>query len=367
MLPPPPGNARSTGDRLLSCVVRFFLNVPSYDLPPRSGSCMINGVVFAFHCAPQSRVSPPPLMPTFPPLQTHTHTRPRRATVCAAICATVLGATVILTALGRSGLAGAAFLPGDAIQSRASGTLRPALPRRLPTTGVAPRQPQGRRQGRVPRDRLVCRGGLVADTAATVQPLQRAVAAGVALLCGGAPPHLFSRREESASTAVCKSEQPPTNWSPTNLPPPCRRQVCSGLIPAGHWLLVVATEGERLLFTPRILGFLGLLAVGLGFYLSRWPVRRQPAPLAMVLAMVLAMALAALLPRATAPCPITLLHNCALSNGSVAAAQESSWPGRFDYVGSSHQLWHVCVSAAALYWWHTLLMYKAYVEVQPCK
>lgn len=89
-------------------------------------------------------------------------------------------------------------------------------------------------------------------------------------------------------------------------------QVCSGLIPAAHWLIAVATNNERQLIAPRIVGFFVRMALGLGFYLSRWP--------------------------------------------------ECRWPGRFDFVGCSHQLWHFFVSYAALYWWQTLQDYWAYVE-----
>jgi len=77
-----------------------------------------------------------------------------------------------------------------------------------------------------------------------------------------------------------------------------RQVVLSGLIPAAHWLLLVATEIERHLIFPRVVGFFAWLGLGLAFYLTHFP--------------------------------------------------ESVWPGRFDVLGHSHQWWHFSVSAAAL-------------------
>lgn len=91
--------------------------------------------------------------------------------------------------------------------------------------------------------------------------------------------------------------------------------VCSGLVPAAHWVAAVASPTERALMLPRIVGFFARLGLGLAFYLSRWP--------------------------------------------------EARWPGRFDTVGQSHQLWHLAVSAAALYWWETLRIYTGLIERHP--
>ena len=52
--------------------------------------------------------------------------------------------------------------------------------------------------------------------------------------------------------------------------------VCSGLIPAAHWLISVATPTEWTLIFPRVVGFFAWLGVGLGFYLTRFPESRWP-------------------------------------------------------------------------------------------
>ncbi len=52
--------------------------------------------------------------------------------------------------------------------------------------------------------------------------------------------------------------------------------VCSGLIPAAHWLFCVATPMEWTLIFPRVVGFFAWLGVGLAFYLTRFPESRWP-------------------------------------------------------------------------------------------
>lgn len=45
---------------------------------------------------------------------------------------------------------------------------------------------------------------------------------------------------------------------------------------------------------------------------------------------------------------------------------ERSWPGRFDVVGGSHQLWHLCVTVAAYLHYVTLIDYRAFRDQFGC-
>ncbi len=52
--------------------------------------------------------------------------------------------------------------------------------------------------------------------------------------------------------------------------------VCSGLVPAAHWLFGVASPMEWTLIFPRVVAFFTWLGVGLAFYLTRFPESRWP-------------------------------------------------------------------------------------------
>ncbi|XP_076043473.1 progestin and adipoQ receptor family member 3 [Oratosquilla oratoria] len=45
---------------------------------------------------------------------------------------------------------------------------------------------------------------------------------------------------------------------------------------------------------------------------------------------------------------------------------EKFWPGRFDYIGASHQLWHLIIVAALLHWHQTGLTYAEFRLVHGC-
>ena len=69
----------------------------------------------------------------------------------------------------------------------------------------------------------------------------------------------------------------------------------SGIIPSTHWSILYGINSEAvMLFIPRIILLYALAALGAFFYITRIP--------------------------------------------------ESIFPGRFDYIGHSHQLWHVCAA-----------------------
>ena len=87
--------------------------------------------------------------------------------------------------------------------------------------------------------------------------------------------------------------------------------VVSGVAPTLHF--VVATPRAQLdLFIPKLLLMFGLYGLGFACYLSRWP--------------------------------------------------EALFPGKVDLVGSSHQLWHVCVLGAALAWYSDVSSFISMLE-----
>ena len=87
--------------------------------------------------------------------------------------------------------------------------------------------------------------------------------------------------------------------------------VASGVAPTLHF--VVATPRAQLdLFIPKLLLMFGLYGLGFACYLSRWP--------------------------------------------------EALFPGKVDLVGSSHQLWHVCVLGAALAWYSDVAAFISMLE-----
>ncbi|MED6308017.1 MAG: hemolysin III family protein, partial [Planctomycetota bacterium] len=50
---------------------------------------------------------------------------------------------------------------------------------------------------------------------------------------------------------------------------------------------------------------------------------------------------------------------CLLAAGAVILASEfpeRRWPGRFDYVGASHQIWHVCTGVCMVVWADAVLL-----------
>ena len=47
---------------------------------------------------------------------------------------------------------------------------------------------------------------------------------------------------------------------------------------------------------------------------------------------------------------------------------ERVWPGRFDYIGKSHQLWHLCVVVGAVNFYALVLeCFDAYLHHAPCR
>lgn len=87
--------------------------------------------------------------------------------------------------------------------------------------------------------------------------------------------------------------------------------VCSGLLPTLHFCLAVRSE-VLWLFLPKLFAMFGLYGIGFAVYLSRWP--------------------------------------------------EASYPGRFDVLGASHQLWHLCVLGAAAVWYADVAAFLALLE-----
>jgi len=77
--------------------------------------------------------------------------------------------------------------------------------------------------------------------------------------------------------------------------------VALGLVPAGHFFFI-ASAADAATMLPYILMMFGCYGVGAIFYITRWP--------------------------------------------------ESRWPGRFDLLGQSHQMWHLFVFLAAASWVH---------------
>lgn len=92
--------------------------------------------------------------------------------------------------------------------------------------------------------------------------------------------------------------------------------VLFGLVPTMHWALITRDPAEVRLFLPMVGTVYALFGAGALFYLSRWP--------------------------------------------------ECCWPGRTDLLGSSHQLWHLCVLAALAYWHHGSLSALRYRLGAPC-
>jgi len=81
--------------------------------------------------------------------------------------------------------------------------------------------------------------------------------------------------------------------------------VALGVVPAVHWLCI-SSLSDIMAVAPYLLGMFGGYGLGACFFVSQWPERR--------------------------------------------------WPGRFDLVGHSHQLWHMFVALAAGSWVNGMLM-----------
>jgi len=91
--------------------------------------------------------------------------------------------------------------------------------------------------------------------------------------------------------------------------------VLSSVIPIVHWTSIrPRAEVQRML--PGVLQMLMLYGIGFFFFSSRFP--------------------------------------------------ERAAPGRFDFVFSSHQIWHVCVFAAAVVWWREIWDVIEYRHVKGC-
>lgn len=97
--------------------------------------------------------------------------------------------------------------------------------------------------------------------------------------------------------------------------------VVFGFVPTMHWA-IIASPIERQMFMWKIFGFYLLLGIGVFFYATRFPESRFPGNL------------------------------IPFSPGNVfALSKVFCLAGKFDYVFSSHQLWHVFITMAIL-WWH---------------
>ncbi|XP_062308039.1 progestin and adipoQ receptor family member 3a isoform X1 [Osmerus eperlanus] len=91
-----------------------------------------------------------------------------------------------------------------------------------------------------------------------------------------------------------------------------------GLVPTAHWVLLSGGFSSDIVqvFLPRVLGMYGMAALAFLFYVSKVP--------------------------------------------------ERYFPGQLNYVGSSHQLWHVLV-VLMFYWWHQSAEYiMTYRHSHPC-
>jgi len=86
----------------------------------------------------------------------------------------------------------------------------------------------------------------------------------------------------------------------------------AGLLPAIHWLCI-SPSADIWVAGPYILSMFSCYAVGAALFVTRWP--------------------------------------------------ECRWPGKFDLLGHSHQLWHVCVVLAAASWIRGLQVWLSHVGI----
>ena len=90
-----------------------------------------------------------------------------------------------------------------------------------------------------------------------------------------------------------------------------------GIVPTVHWVsLVGANSAEFAQLFPKIVTLYTLVGAASAFYLSGWP--------------------------------------------------ERQWPGRFDLLFASHQLWHVVILFAFVYWYDAAVDMMMYREKHPC-
>lgn len=91
----------------------------------------------------------------------------------------------------------------------------------------------------------------------------------------------------------------------------------SGILPTTHWVLLHGIDSEIVaLFVPRIMMLYILAGVGCFFYLTRFP--------------------------------------------------ESLWPGKFDFLGHSHQWWHVCSAMIFVVGHHTMTVLFLFLQEHGC-
>jgi len=89
------------------------------------------------------------------------------------------------------------------------------------------------------------------------------------------------------------------------------------IIPAVHWVALNNSKSEIVsLFLPRIIGVYGLIGIGVAFYVSLMPERLRP--------------------------------------------------GMFDLLGSSHQWWHIFVTAAFIWWYNSGVGLRDYRHAHEC-
>jgi predicted membrane channel-forming protein YqfA (hemolysin III family) len=51
----------------------------------------------------------------------------------------------------------------------------------------------------------------------------------------------------------------------------------------------------------------------------------------------------------------------------VARLPERFWPGLVNYIGSSHQLWHILIVAALYHWHNTGILYLHFRATNTCQ
>ena len=121
--------------------------------------------------------------------------------------------------------------------------------------------------------------------------------------------------------AVCLALQLHPQWSQPSWRIPRNALYATvmafGMVPTVHWISLVGMKSaEFAFFVPKIAMLYLLVGVASAFYLSGWP--------------------------------------------------ESQWPGRFDMFLASHQLWHVLILLAFVYWYDAAVDMMQYRNENPC-
>ncbi|XP_065830406.1 progestin and adipoQ receptor family member 3-like [Oscarella lobularis] len=88
-----------------------------------------------------------------------------------------------------------------------------------------------------------------------------------------------------------------------------------GFIPFVHWILISSSEIISF-FAPKVIVFYAVALLGVSFYVSRTP--------------------------------------------------EKLWPGKFNFIGASHQVWHVLIAVSFIWWYYSCISIYRYRASIPC-